>query len=66
MPIIKMHHIRKAGFCSEGLRQFAIANNLDWNKFLKEGISSDAVKNVDDAQIKRVLNIVEKEQNGLR
>lgn len=62
--IIRMHHARKAGYCSEGLRKFAIAHNINWAKFLKDGIQSDAIKNIDDAQVKRLIEIAEKDQNG--
>ena len=63
--IIRMHHVRRAGYCSEGLRQFAIANNLDWMKFLKEGISSDELAKIGDAQINRIIRMAEKEQDGI-
>lgn len=62
--IIKMYHARKAGYCSEGLRRFAISHNIDWAAFLKDGIKSEDLAEIDDAQVKRLIQIAEKDRNG--
>lgn len=37
--IIKMCHIREARYCASGARVFFKRHELDWNDFLKNGIT---------------------------
>jgi folate-binding Fe-S cluster repair protein YgfZ len=61
MVIVTMRHIRKAGLCSRGLRQFATLHGFDWDDFLQNGMPLDQVRLIDDAMVQRVADIAEAE-----
>lgn len=61
--IITMRTIRASGMCSNGARAFFQAHNLDWSKFLKEGIDCETVEATGDAM---ALKVVEVAKNGRR
>lgn len=46
--IVTMSDVRAAKMCSYGARAFAKRHDLDWPKFLKEGISSEELLNTGD------------------
>lgn len=66
MVIVTMKHIRQAGLCSRGLRQFADIHGFDFSDFLKNGMPLDKVRLIDDAMVQAVADIAEAEgqQNG--
>lgn len=49
MTIITMQHLRKLKYCSRGVRLFFEKYNLDYQKFLKEGISESDLKQTNNA-----------------
>lgn len=51
--IVRMRHIREAGYCAAGARAFARRHRLDWPRFLREGI--DAQRLPADAMAARVV-----------
>lgn len=56
--LITMTHVRRAKMCSRGVRTFFLHNDLDWNSFLKNGISSlelEATNN--DAMVRQVIEV---------
>ena len=55
--IITMRHLRKAKMCSHGGRAFAKKHGLDWSDFLKNGIDSEQFEKMDDAMVRKVLEI---------
>ena len=59
--IITMRHVRKAGQCSRGARAFAQEHNLDWDDFLKNGISLEKMRAIDDAIGNKIADIAEAE-----
>lgn len=62
MPVIVwMHHVRKAGMCSSGAREFFIRHGLDWNNFLRNGIDADILDRMNDAMATQVTTIARNE-----
>lgn len=59
--IITMRHVRQAKMCSRGVRDFFIKHNLDWDLFLKEGISAAKLEATGDAM---AINVVRMVKNG--
>lgn len=56
-----MIHIRKAQMCSSGAREFFKKHNLDWQKFLNEGLDSEIMEATGDPM---ALSVVEVAKNG--
>lgn len=55
--LITMHHMRKANFCSQGVRAFFLKHNFDWADFLRNGISTEKFIATKDAMALRVVEI---------
>lgn len=64
--IIRVEHFRQCGLCSRGLRNFFNLHKLDWNDFLKNGISEDKLANTKDAQALSAITKIKEAQNGIR
>lgn len=62
-PLVKitMLHVRQARMCSRGARDFFARHNLDWQKFLSEGLNSDIIEATGDAM---AIKVVEIAKNG--
>lgn len=58
---ITMLHVRQAKMCSKGARDFFARHNLDWQKFLAEGLDSDLIEATGDAM---ALEVVKVAKNG--
>lgn len=54
---ITMGDIRRAKMCSKGARAFFKKHGLDWEKFLKEGCSSQDLINTGDEMALQVVRI---------
>lgn len=59
--IITMNHVRKSGMCSSGARQFFADHNLDWSKFISEGLPASVIIATNDAM---AMQVVEVAKNG--
>lgn len=55
--IITMRDIRASGSCSKGARAFFKFHGLDWDEFLKRGISADRLLLTGDALVKPVVEV---------
>lgn len=55
--IIKMIHIRKAGYCSRGARVFFERHGLDWTEFLLNGIDASKLVATGDAMAIKVVEL---------
>lgn len=51
---LTMRDVRAAGMCSSGVREFFKRHDLDWNDFLKNGISTDRLSHIDNVLIEQV------------
>lgn len=64
MAKVYLRHVKQAGYCSIGARKLAQIYEIDWFAFLTNGIDSAELSHIDDVQVKRVIELAEKEQNG--
>ena len=55
--VVRMEHCRAAGFCARGVRALAARYNLDYQKFLSDGIDSEELLKAtgDDAMVKAAV-----------
>lgn len=58
---VRMIHIRNVCMCSSGAREFFKKHNLDWQKFLNEGLDSEIIEATEDPM---ALSVVEAAKNG--
>lgn len=59
--LVTMQHVRKAKMCSRGARAFFERHNLDWQKFLDEGLPVEQIEATGDAM---ALQVAEVAKNG--
>ena len=59
--VVRMIHVRQAKMCSHGAREFFKRHNLDWQDFLKNGISAEKLIQLNDAMANQVVKVA---QNG--
>lgn len=67
MAKVTMKHIREAGICARGLVAFAVRHSLDRDRFFREGLDTEELKDIDDEMVRRVIAIAEadhEENNG--
>lgn len=60
--LVRMEHIRAARMCSRGTRAFFERHGLDWNAFLREGISGSQLEATGDAMAKKVVEVARGQQ----
>lgn len=53
--IVKLEHVRQVHFCSRGVRAFCERHNLDWNKFIKEGLPEEVILATGDHMAREVV-----------
>ena len=51
-----MKHVRKCKMCSRGARAFFDRHGLDWNEFLKSGVTVESLVATGDAMAKQVAD----------
>lgn len=58
-PIITMYHIRQAGYCARGVRDFFMKHDLDYADFIANGISADLLLQAsnNDWMVQKVVEI---------
>lgn len=54
---VKMIHVRQAKMCSRGARAFFEKHNLDWQKFLDEGLPVAVIEATGDAMALQVAKV---------
>ena len=54
---ITMRDVRAAKMCSRGARLFFERHNLDWSKFLAQGIDSELIAATGDAMGLKVIEV---------
>lgn len=54
---VKMEHIREAKMCSRGARDFFRHYNLDWDAFLREGVSAEVLEETGDVMALKVVEV---------
>jgi len=61
--LIRIGDCRALGYCCRGCKKFLLRHDLDWNKFLREGLPIEAFEKINDAMAFKVINSVRNE-NG--
>lgn len=61
-----IRHVRAAGVCARGSRDWCAANGIDWSAFLVNGIEADALLNTGDPIVARVVAAAVKERDNGR
>lgn len=59
MLIVTMRDVRKAGYCSRGVRIFAQKYNLDYQDFLVNGVDIDTLPDQGSEAIKKIREVLE-------
>lgn len=59
-------HLRDASICAKGGRDWFRARNLDWSKFVAEGIDSSVLSATGDPLALRVVAAAEREMTNGR
>lgn len=57
-----MRHVRAAGICAPGTRNFFFRNDLDWRDFVKNGIPVKTLREIGDHNALKAAEEAEKEQ----
>lgn len=55
--IITMKDVRAVAMCSRGARAFFQRHELDWNKFLDEGLPAEVIEATGDAMALHVVEV---------
>lgn len=55
--MVYMSDIRAAKMCSKGTRDFFKRHNMDWSKFLKEGLPAEEFERTGDAMALQVVEV---------
>lgn len=55
--IVGMRDVRAAMMCASGARRFFQKNNLDWKKFLEQGIPATELSVLNDAMANKVIEV---------
>lgn len=55
--IVLPKHMRAAGLCVHGSRDFARRYGLDWKKFVREGIPAEQLIATGDAMAKKAIEV---------
>lgn len=53
--LITVNHIRGAGYCVVGLKQFCHANNIDFKRLVREGIPEEELLKMNDEMVNDVV-----------
>lgn len=64
MTQITHRHCREVGYCNRGMREWCVSQGLDWQAFLKQGISADTLRQTGNAMAERVIAHAEMEAHG--
>lgn len=59
---ITMAHVRQAKMCAFGTRKFFKRHNLDFKKFLAEGLDEELILSTNDAMAKQVVEVARGQQ----
>ncbi len=62
--IIRMKHLRAAGYCNREPRIFFQRQGWSWQEFLDHGIDSELVEATGDALALKVVEIVRQDVGG--
>lgn len=56
-PLVTMQDVRAVKMCSRGTRAFFVKHELDWQKFLTEGLPASVIEATGDGMALRVVEV---------
>lgn len=62
--IVRIEHVRKAGLCTRGARQWFRMRALDYMQFLKDGLPISRIEAVGDSLSAKVCAAAREEHEG--
>lgn len=60
-PRVFMRHVRQAGLCSRGSREWCRRNGMDWSAFLSDGMPAETLLATGDPIVARVVAAAQSE-----
>lgn len=60
--LVTMKHVRKAKMCSKGARSFFRKHDLNWSRFLRQGLPASEIEATGD---KMALDVVKVAKDGV-
>lgn len=63
MMKVMLRHGRALGYCTKGIRLFGKKHNLNYLKFIKEGIEAEELEKLNDSMANKMIEVARKE-NG--
>ena len=61
---VYVRHMRAAGVCVKGSREWCKANNIDFREFVRDGIDAEILKRLNDPITNRLVEAAERENGG--
>jgi hypothetical protein len=55
--VIRVEHIRKAGYCNKGARVFCTRHGIDWADFVQNGIAFERVQHINDTMLQKLIEV---------
>jgi hypothetical protein len=55
--IVTIKHVRAAGMCASGARNFCKLYGFNWSEFIKNGVPIAEIEHIDNALIKQVIEV---------
>jgi hypothetical protein len=52
---ITLQDMRSLKYCAKGSRQFFTRHNLDWSRFVSDGIPVDEIAHIEDGMLRRLI-----------
>jgi hypothetical protein len=59
--IVRVEHVRRAGYCMRGARRWARSHGIDWARFVAEGVPAAVLRATGDALARPVIAAAESE-----
>lgn len=54
-PVVRIEHVRAAFLCTRGARRWFQARDLDWTRFLSDGLPASVIGQWDDPLAARAI-----------
>lgn len=61
MTRVRIHHLRRLGYCARGARRWFARHGFDWSRFLRDGVDAGELRATGDAMAARAADAAEKE-----
>lgn len=62
MTRVRIHHLRRLGYCARGARRWFVRRGWDWSRFLRDGIDAGDLRATGDAMAARAADTAEADE----